>query len=1120
MQYSAAQLRSLAARAMPLQQRAGRVYPTAPLDPNAVQRLDRWRETLSIEGDEGVLAQRLALDGLDSETCLGILGDVRLPEGEPCPSWLKRLNHVLRAYAGRQVPGQLEPMDLIAPSLFNEWELDAMPFAAVWIPFVAGATQEWRARAGANLRHLSDSVVGTFQAHFLCALSHVASLPLSLEFRRAMAKHDPLSVLGLAAAVGSTQSRDAYDRFVDELKGGGLLGFFEQYADLARLMTGLAGHWADSMTEFCQRVEEDRTALAEKFNKGEDLGNVAQVKIGVSDPHHGRRDVIIASFASGLKLVYKPKDLGIDEAFWSFVDWLNRSAADEDDYLPLRTLRVLNRGTHGWVEFVEDAACGDREAMQRYYRRVGMLLGVAYVLGATDFHQDNVIASGEQPVLVDLETLLQPLPRSFDAVRTDSADERAIEIMHDSVLRIGLLPFWIAGDRGRSYDVSGIGAEGVADTGYLQIDWHAPNSDAMCPVYRNLASEQAAKRPAIEGAEVSARNYVAEIIRGFTCCYRELLSHRDALVARDGPLTRFGGVRVRCLVRMTKAYAQLMDRRLHPEFLRDAADGGIELERLARDFLVMQPDPHQPLPWDIFHAELRALERLDIPAFTFLSDSETIYSDGRPLVQGFFSATGLQRATSIIARLGEADLRVQTGFIRASLHARYAGDDESASSQPSVEDAAATDDANVVRLSQAAASIPLGKTNDFSATPATPEQLVAAAVSIAEKISRAAIRGSDGGATWLSMAYDPTVDRMNFLPMTDNLYDGRTGVALFLAAVEHVSGGAEFRDLALAALLPLRKALRQRIPAPVFRIGLGGAAGLGSWVYALVRIAGWLKDDELLRLAERAAGWFAPRRIAADENLDVFGGAAGGIVGLLALADGHRSEPLERAVQCGDHLLRRRIPTDGGHRAWQGRLTPRPLTGFAHGAAGIGCALLRLGDKTGESRFRDAAEEAMAFETSVYSPELGNWPDFRVTREDVVPMVAWCNGATGIGLGRLSALPLLDTGAVRQDIEHALAATCADAFDGEDHLCCGNAGRLDLLMEAGRRLNRTDLWQEARRRADALVRRSDRKERHPHGAQGSDESDRLSLFQGIAGIGYQFLRLAKPGQLPSVLLWD
>jgi lantibiotic modifying enzyme len=245
--------------------------------------------------------------------------------------------------------------------------------------------------------------------------------------------------------------------------------------------------------------------------------------------------------------------------------------------------------------------------MQRYYRRVGMLLGVAYVLGATDFHQDNVIASGEQPVLVDLETLLQPLPRSFDAVRTDSADERAIEIMHDSVLRIGLLPFWIAGDRGRSYDVSGIGAEGVADTGYLQIDWHAPNSDAMCPVYRNLASEQAAKRPAIEGAEVSARNYVAEIIQGFTCCYRELLSRRNALVARDGPLTRFGGVRVRCLVRMTKAYAQLMDRRLHPEFLRDAADGGIELERLARDFLVMQPDPHQPRPWDIFHAERRAL---------------------------------------------------------------------------------------------------------------------------------------------------------------------------------------------------------------------------------------------------------------------------------------------------------------------------------------------------------------------------------------------------------------------------------------------------------------------------------------------------------------------------------
>ena len=28
------------------------------------------------------------------------------------------------------------------------------------------------------------------------------------------------------------------------------------------------------------------------------------------------------------------------------------------------------------------------------------------------------------------------------------------------------------------------------------------------------------------------------------------------------------------------------------------------------------------------------------------------------------------------------------------------------------------------------------------------------------------------------------------------------------------------------------------------------------------------------------------------------------------------------------------------------------------------------------------------------------------------------------------------------------------------------------------------------------------------------------LFNGLAGIGYQMLRLAAPGRIPSVLLWE
>ncbi|MBZ5604295.1 MAG: hypothetical protein LAO79_18490, partial [Acidobacteriia bacterium] len=78
------------------------------------------------------------------------------------------------------------------------------------------------------------------------------------------------------------------------------------------------------------------------------------------------------------------------------------------------------------------------------------------------------------------------------------------------------------------------------------------------------------------------------------------------------------------------------------------------------------------------------------------------------------------------------------------------------------------------------------------------------------------------------------------------------------------------------------------------------------------------------------------------------------------------------------------------------------LTGFSHGAAGIAYALERLSRATAMAEFRDAASEARAYESAVFSKDRGNWPDLRfpVTKLGPVFQTTWCHGATGIGLGR------------------------------------------------------------------------------------------------------------------------
>jgi lantibiotic modifying enzyme len=115
-------------------------------------------------------------------------------------------------------------------------------------------------------------------------------------------------------------------------------------------------------------------------------------------------------------------------------------------------------------------------------------------------------------------------------------------------------------------------------------------------------------------------------------------------------------------------------------------------------------------------------------------------------------------------------------------------------------------------------------------------------------------------------------------------------------------------------------------------------------------------------------------------------------------------------------------------------------------------------------------------------------------------------------------LPTLDDALVRDDIERGLATTEQSPTREVDHLCCGNLGRIDVLLEASRRLRRPVLAEAALRQADRLVRAAKAAGSFQLFANLPREVFNPSLFQGTAGIGYELLRLASPETLPSVLL--
>jgi lantibiotic modifying enzyme len=388
---------------------------------------------------------------------------------------------------------------------------------------------------------------------------------------------------------------------------------------------------------------------------------------------------------------------------------------------------------------------------------------------------------------------------------------------------------------------------------------------------------------------------------------------------------------------------------------------------------------------------------------------------------------------------------------------------------------------------------------------------------IGEYLRSCARRAVDGSPVWLK---PPRPDRGETAPraLGPHLYAGCAGVALFLAALGHVLGESEWHDLARRSLVPLRSRLAALTTADSKADGsalkIGGLIGLGSLIYSFVRVGIWLEEPALLDEACALATLITPERIAADESLDLIFGSAGALVGLLVLereaapAARDRVRLLERALACGEHLLSHRTSGEGA-RGWpyNGGL---PLSGFAHGASGIAYALALLAQSTGREDFRRAALEGLAFERLHYSSEEANWQASLAPEKP--SMMAWCNGAPGIALGRLKLAAILEgEEGIEAELALALDITGNAGESNFDFVCCGNMGRAEILLTAADRLGRDDLLQASHALASGVAERGILRRYtpdHPHYNPG--------FFRGAAGVGYAFLRCATPA-LPCVL---
>lgn len=1034
----------------------------------AASRLQHWRAQPQFP-DEPAFDRRLAMDGMDMGQFQRILGEpaesVRVRAGA-LPWWL---SFIACAYAAPAAATGDAPLPA---------SMRAQPLARALVvidPLVRHARGLLRSDIDLILDRQPVPAIDTGRMEALL-FEGLPSQLLAILSRTLVLE---LHVARLRGELSGSTSAERFDSFIAHLCDPDYARrLLHEYPVLVRQVVVCLANWRAAGRRFVQDLACDWQAICTEFPQAASAGPLTGMDAGAGDHHRGGRSVMLLTFAAGVKLVYKPRSLAVDVHFQQLLAWLNLRI----DQCHFRILKVLDRGDHGWVEFVARATQVSEEQAQRYHRREGGYLALLYLLEATDFHYENLIAAGEHPVLIDLEALFQP--RLQDEQR-DEADNVAGRELNYSVLRVGLLPQRLFTDMDREgLDVSGMGAAANQVTPFDIAKWKNAGTDEMCLVRDKGVFGGSPNRLIVDGSDVGALRYAEDIVAGFSEVYGVFIRYHDELQSAGGPLAWFENDEVRVLVRATRTYARLLQESHHPDVLRDALDR----DRLF-DSLWTTADHLPQLP-QVIAAERRELWNGDIPAFTTRPGARVLCTGDDRRIDDFFVESSLSLVRRQLRRLCDDDLARQTWFIRAALTTiSYAQTETGTPKSAALKSAIRMDGGDPVSMAGA----------------------------IGDRLAALSIRGARD-ASWIGLAL---VNGRTFdlAPLAIDLYDGLPGVALFLAYLGEITGAGRHTELSRAAVESLRS-LMGRVRTQ--EKSVGAFTGWGGLVYLFTHLGMLWNQPDLLDEAESIAA-LLPDLIAGDRKFDIIGGAAGCIPSLLNLYRLTSSKPALRAAElCGQRLVAgaERQATGVG---WMSAVpSHQPLAGFSHGAAGIAWSLLELAAVTGEQRLREHALAGIAYERTLYSRDAANWLDVRSMGHDralaqLAPpkfQVAWCHGAPGIGLARLMSRRHLDDDDVGQEIHAALETTLKRGFDGSQCLCHGDLGNIELLLHAAEALPDARWREEKERRAQRIVASIARTGpicANPLGVESP------GLMTGLAGIGYGLLRIAVPDRVPSVL---
>ncbi len=837
---------------------------------------------------------------------------------------------------------------------------------------------------------------------------------------------------------------------------------YEEYPFMYKGLLETVYHLIQNIVEVAERFDSDRNEINSSFYPDHPCSRILQIDCSGSDDHRGGHKVFFLELDNKERLVYKPRNLAVDEAYLFFLKGVFLKIG-----MPFWWNGILNRQKYGWCQWVSAQDCTSCEELRRYYKRNGILLCVSYLLGSEDMHYENLIAHGEYPVLVDLEMVVGG--RGIEKKEKITDVEK---IFRESVYHIGILPLYAWNEMGEGVNVGAINGKGGQSVPFVMPVVVKPGTVKMHIEYRHHKMSEGKNLAKLNGSFIEPCELTNEILEGFEEAYR-LFMERQVWVFEK--LEEFKDVSVRYLLRNSQQYMMALVTLGHPNYLFkdrsldeiwEALGGGVKVLESGKDDQRTGSKVQETGRW-LLKQEIRDLLQWDIPYFyANVSECGLYSSKGEPL-KDFFPYPIMDSVKRRLRNLCETDLQMQKRFILASL-------------------------------------MP-GKRSTASQTSWEKLKDEASRMKIAERIGNhlleEAVWTEDRKEIgWISVTMTGYQERSYLVrPMNAYLYDGLSGMTLFFAELAAKTGRQKFYETrdALVKMLFLHtdelyaKKTLKKLPT-------GAYTGEASVAFAYMLLNLELSDPVYMTYLEKQCQ--VTRRVLADDvNYDILGGNAGAIMVFLnAYTITGQKKFLIWAEEAGDCLLKSASVFPWGI-GWINPGIGKALTGFAHGTAGMMLALARLGHESKKDKYMEAAYQAYRYEEHYYSGTWQDWADLRYPENSLEKcgQLAWCHGWGGIIVARLLSFKYArgelkkELGEIKAWIQLKRGISYSER---KMCLCHGKIGNAALLAFMGKKEEAEGL--------QVQINRMINNENDLCEGLDTQECSNYGLLNGLAGIGY------------------